>query len=446
MSLRNHMREETMQRSNQNNNDNSNKWIDIPSFVNNGSEVNQTSNNLKRKSYEFDDSNAFVKEVNSSLAKQVSYDLDRQARPSSNKNSRKKKKRSRKIFKFTFFTLLTLTALACILVFTPFGNKIVAKIATEYIYGNLDYQASEKNDDSEAAGTVKEPQDKIVNILLVGIEEIGNAKNTDSMIIATMNTENHTLKLTSLMRDLYVDIEGHDPGRLNSAFARGGIDLLYDTIETNFGIKLDGHCMVNFKAFQQVVDLVGGVKVTLTSDEADYLNSTNYISEKKNRNVTVGTQMLNGNQALGYCRIRKRSTSTESNDFGRTQRQRIVLKGIYNQVKRKNVFELVGLMNKVFKEIPIETDITKSEFERYLEEAMSLKVKELESLRIPSDGSYANETKMLGSVKQEVLVPTDWNVTRAEIYNFIYGNAEGSETSKDNETATGKSSDTEATK
>ncbi len=433
-----------MQRDDNNRDNRNQRWIDIPTFVNSGSEVNQMSSNIKKRNYDYDDSNTFVKEVNSSLAKQVRDDLERKPKSGSSRK-RKKKKRSTRVLKVLLFTLLTVAVLGCILVFTPAGKKLVAKIATEYIYHNLDYQKTDKTDKTDSTAVSTKPADKIVNILLIGIEEIKNAKNTDSMIIATMNTETHTLKLTSLMRDLYVDIPGYDKGRLNSAYSKGGIDKLYSTIETNFGIKMDGYCMVNFEKFQQIVDMIGGVKVTLTQNEANYLNTTNYISKKQFRKVKAGTQTLNGNQALGYCRVRKRSTSTESNDFGRTQRQRIVLKAIYSKIMHKNILELPGLMNKILHEVRIQTDITKAEFERYFEEAMDLKVKDLESHRIPADGSYKNETHRLGSVNQEVLVPTDWNATRQEIHDFIYGNASGKETSKDNATAIGKTSDSGST-
>ncbi len=411
------------------------KRIEIPSFVNQSSEMNQLSGKIKKRTDDIDDSSSFVREVNSSLARQVQNNMD--AALPKPKRQPPKKKRKRNVFKTAFITLLSLIFLSCILVFTPLGKSIIARIATEYIYGNLDYQATSNMIDDGTDSNGKEPVDKIVNILLIGIEEIKNAKNTDSMIVATMNTENHSLKLTSLMRDLYVDIPGHDRGRLNSAYARGGIELLYSTIEQNFGIKINGYCMVNFESFQQIVDLVGGVDVTLTQKEADYLNSTNYISEKKYRTVISGTQTLNGNQALGYCRVRKKPTATESDDFGRTQRQRIVLKAIYDKVRSKNIVEMVVLMDKILNEIKPTTDVTKSEFSRYLEEAMNLKVKELETLRIPTNGSYENVTVKLGKVNQEVLQPKDWDATRAEINDFINGTASGTETAADNETATG---------
>jgi LCP family protein required for cell wall assembly len=410
--------------------------IEIASFVNKGSEISQLSGKLKKRADDVDDSYSFVREVNSSLAKQVQYDMDEEKRNKPKPSNKKKKKKGKRVLKAVIYSLLILAVLGCVLMYTPIGKKIVAKIATEYIYGNLNYKESPKQNAKE--DTVKAPTDTIVNILLVGVEEIGNARNTDSMIIATMNTKTHSLKMTSLMRDIYVDIEGHNKNKLNSAFAQGGIDLLYDTVQKNFGIKIDGYCMVNFNQFQDIVDLVHGVKVNLTENEAYYLNHTNYISKKKYRTVKAGENLLNGNQALGYCRVRKRSTATESNDFGRTQRQRIVLKAIYSKVKSMNPVEQVLIMNKILGQVKVDTDITKDEFSRYLEEAIDLNVKNLETLRVPTDGSYDNAKVPMGRYNVEVLVPKDWNALREQIYDFIYKDTKGTQTEADDATASGK--------
>lgn len=84
--------------------------------------------------------------------------------------------------------------------------------------------------------------------------------------------------------------------KFNAAYSFGGIKLLYKTIASNFGIKLDGYAEVNFDAFIDVINAVGGVEATLTESEATNLNDTNYIRRKKYRNVKVGTQVLNGYQ------------------------------------------------------------------------------------------------------------------------------------------------------
>ena len=178
---------------------------------------------------------------------------------------------------------------------------------------NRDYDTALKNVD--LSGIEVNSDDDIVNILVVGNDyrkEKGYDASglTDTMIIATMDMKHGMLKLTTLMRDMIVDIPGHDPNKLNSPNSFGGIPLLYKTIAQNFNIELDGYVEVGFDAFEKIVNSVGGVEAELTESEANYLNTTNYISKKKYRHVEVGKQKLNGNQALGYCRIRKGGTYT----------------------------------------------------------------------------------------------------------------------------------------
>ncbi len=383
-------------------------------------DLDQLSNRLGNKMEDFQDEESFLYEINESLANQVSEEMEEERVVTKDRgtNTRKKKKKHKglKIFAAVFSVLMILIAL---LVFTPGGRKAILNIAGNYIYGKLDYE--QNTNKAKEKPIKKKNEEHVVNILLVGVEEIGGASNTDSMIIATMNTKDKSLKLTSLMRDLYVDIPGYSKNRLNSAFSKGGIDLLYETIELNFGIPLDGYAMVNFDEFEDIIDIIGGVEVTLTEKEANYLNTTNYISNPAYRNVKPGKNKMNGNQALGYSRVRKVSTATESNDFGRTQRQRAVLNSIFDKLKSKNVIELGFLMNEILSKVKIRTDITQEEFNTYLEEAVSLNVNELENYRFPSDGNYKNIKVQLGSLMQEVLEPTDWDATRAEIYKNIYG-------------------------
>lgn len=388
-----------------NNSENDNrKQIDIPNFIN----------------YEdVDDSDAFIKEINSSLARQIDSEFEEEKPVRHNKPKPKKKKKRLKVLLIPVYILLVLAVVCGFIFFTNPGRKMVISLAGNYIYNNLKYQPSEEAMANSGTNAISDSH--VINILLVGIEEIEGDQNTDSMIVASMNTKDHTLKLTSLMRDLYVDIPEHNKSKLNSAYAKGGIDLLYQTIENNFGIRLDGYCMVNFETFEQIVDLVGGVEITLTKEEAHYLNTTNYISKKSNRHVKEGKQLMNGNQALGYCRVRKVSTGTENNDFGRTQRQRIVLQAIYDKIRSKNIFQQLFLMNDILKQVDIKTDVTNKNFNRYLEEAVNIKIKSLETLRIPKDGSFTNKKVKMGSYNVDVLQPKDWDALRADISDFIYG-------------------------
>lgn len=403
-----------------------NKDEGLPGNTNNNNGWDQFSNNIGDNIAGYEDEDAFLDEVNSSLAQQISMELEDKD-TSTNDNSQKKKGKIPKGVKIFAIVFSVIMIAGCLLAFTPGGKKLILNIAGNYIYGKLEYEDSNTTD---VAGNDKnttennkpdKPVQHIVNILLLGVEEIGGASNTDLMIVATMDTKNNTMKLTSLMRDLYVEIPGYNNNKLNSTYAKGGIDLLYQTIQNNFGVHLDGYVLVNFEAFEKIVDLLNGVEVTLTNTEANYLNTTNYISDPANRHVVAGTQVMNGNQALGYCRVRKVSTGTENNDFGRTQRQRAVLNSIFEKLKSKNILQLGLFMNDVLNNVKIKTDITNTEFNEYLQEAASLNVKGLEEHRIPSDGNYKTERVQIGKYNQDVLLPTDWDTMRSEIHDFIYG-------------------------
>ena len=91
---------------------------------------------------------------------------------------------------------------------------------------------------------------------------------------------------------MYVEIPGHGRNKLNAAYAFGGEALLYQTLAQNFNIKIDKFCVVDLAAFEKVINRIGGIEMTLEQREAEYLNTTNYISKKKYRNVKVGKQTL----------------------------------------------------------------------------------------------------------------------------------------------------------
>lgn len=260
--------------------------------------------------------------------------------------------------------------------------------------GNIerDYDTVLENVDLE--GIKVNSDNDIVNILVIGndarTEKSGYSSSglTDTMIIATMDMKHKTLKTTSLMRDLYVEIPGYGNNKLNAANSFGGMELLYKTIATNFNIELDGYVNIGFSAFVDVVDAVGGVELELTESEAEYLNSTNYIRRKKYRNVKAGKQTLNGHQALGYCRIRKSGTTINGlrDDYGRTWRQRTTLNAVFDKVKTMPYTEWVKLANKALKHV--KTDLSNEKILSYMTDVMRMGTTTIHQLQIPLNGYY----------------------------------------------------------
>lgn len=271
----------------------------------------------------------------------------------------------------------------------------------------------------------------VVNILLVGADKNNDEQNkdvdrrSDSMMIATLDIKHNKLKITSLMRDMYVEIPGHGKNKLNAAYAFGGIKLLYETVADNFGISMDGYAEVNFDAFVNVIDKIGGVEVTLTESEAKNLNDTNYIKRHKYRNLKVGTQTINGYQALGYCRIRHGkkqpdghypgvyTASGKGDDYGRTERQRLTMQAILKKVKTLSPEDLIKLAQVVLPNIT--TDVSKKKIYTYMMAVVQMGTTELHQYVIPIQGGYTSQT-INGA---DCLVP-DLDANKSALKKFIF--------------------------
>lgn len=183
-----------------------------------------------------------------------------------------------------------------------------------------------------------ETAEKTWNILLIGCDGTSTRERTrsDAMILCTLSGD--TLVLTSFLRDLYVKIPGHGKNRINAAYAFGGADLLMQTLEENFGVSCDGAVEVDFSRFPEIIDLLGGVTIELRADEARIINRDTGSS------LTEGAQLLNGQQALAYSRIRKLDTD---GDFSRTQRQRTLLTALLEQYRNTSLLKVLSLLDDI---------------------------------------------------------------------------------------------------
>lgn len=261
--------------------------------------------------------------------------------------------------------------------------------------------------------------EKLVNIMLVGQDRRPHENyrtRSDSMILCTFNLVDNTLTMTSFMRDLYVQIPGHGGNKMNAAYQWGGMPLLSETMMLNFGVHVDAFVEVDFSGFQKVVDTLGGVEVTLTEQEAKYMNSFYWGAgiDNSNWNLTAGTHTLNGEQALSYSRIRMVATITgANNDFGRTERQRRVLGEVLKQCKSMDFATAYALVQEL---IPmVKTDISPNEIINYFLTLFPLLANtSITNQRIPIDGSY--EFAWVGSL--DVVLP-DLEINRKYLYDTL---------------------------
>ncbi|MBS5520979.1 MAG: LCP family protein [Clostridiales bacterium] len=255
-------------------------------------------------------------------------------------------------------------------------------------------------------------QEGVTNILLIGQDARAweRQARSDSMIIVSINKNTGKISLTSLMRDMYVQIPGYSDNRINAAYAFGGMELLDETIAKNFAIKIDGNVEVNFDGFEAVIDVIGGVDMELNSAEVKHLNK-----KHKDWYLVEGTNHLDGEKALEYARIRK----VGDGDFERTDRQRRVLMAVFDKMKDISITQMLELIDQLFPLMT--TDMSNSQILGIGVDVLSMGVDQLETYRLPADDMY-DEVRVFAKdgTAMDVLIP-DLSECRAYFYQNVYG-------------------------
>ncbi len=235
------------------------------------------------------------------------------------------------------------------------------------------------------------------NLLLIGIdarpgEETGRS---DTMIIVTLDPDGNTIKLTSIMRDLYVEIPGYKNNRINAAYVFGGPELLMKTIEANFGVHIENYIAVNFSMLGSLIDAIGGL--TLNVESGYYVDRINAVIKMDNKVLGIdvndgllknaGEQLMTGKQAQAYARYRY---GTKDGDFGRTVRQREVITRIFDKLSSMTALQLMRLV--VDNASQVYTNLAVADLAAFAPVLISMKGAEIAELRLPVDGSYKSRT------------------------------------------------------
>ncbi|WHY78926.1 LCP family protein [Neobacillus sp. WH10] len=220
------------------------------------------------------------------------------------------------------------------------------------------------------------------NILLLGSDARGKEKSrADTIMIAHYNEDKGTFKLTSIMRDSYVEIPGHGKHKINSAFARGGPELMRQTIKKNFDIDLQYYAIVDFQGFVQLIDeaFPKGVEIDVEKKMSEYIDVT----------IEPGLQRLDGEHLLGYVRFRHDAIG----DFGRVERQQQVIKAIKEQLSG---FQTITKLPKLIGVVTpyVNTNIDTSDALFMAKDFLSDKGS-IETFRIPVENSFT-EPKIKG--------------------------------------------------
>ena len=292
------------------------------------------------------------------------------------------------------------------------SDGTIPKMSDEFdVEGNQ--EGGENFETVDASDVVFETVDVLegdmINIMLIGQDRRPGEERarSDSMILVTINQEKNTIQLTSFMRDLYVQIPGYMDNRLNAAYRYGGTDLMNDTFKVNFGLEIDGDVMVDFDEFTEIIEILGGVTLKISSAEAKYMNnaSDNHFKE--------GTNYFNAEDALTFTRMRYAA----GGDYGRTDRQRRVIMAIAESFRDADLITIFNVIDQVLPHIV--TNLTDAQIIEYATKGLTILGNggSMETLRIPQDDAHYN-ANIRGMA---VLVP-NLEACREDLREFIYEN------------------------
>lgn len=262
-------------------------------------------------------------------------------------------------------------------------------------------------------------EDNVFNIALFGVDS-RNSKvdipHSDCIIIATVDNKHNKIKLSSIMRDTYVEINEHGKTKITEAYFYGGPKLAVRTLNENFNLDIKDYVTVDFAGLIKIVDSLGGINVNVKRHEVREINK--WIAElaelQKVRYTPVyksGVQNLNGIQTVAYCRIRQ----VGDGDFERTDRQRMVLGELLNKIKETDITRYPYLASEL---LPyVETSISKSNMITLGGKIMMSDISNLDEQRFPVTGYCRGE--IINGIWY-LLPEPDIDTLSEQIHRYIY--------------------------
>lgn len=250
-------------------------------------------------------------------------------------------------------TFLLILKIFCIIIISLIVIA-VSTIATIFIYMNSKLNKIEYSDLSRADLDINSDIDKQLsdyrNIAILGIDARADTfspgNRSDCIMIVSINKKTHNVKIASVYRDLYLNIDNRGLDKVTHAYSFGGAQLALNTLNKNLDLNISEFVAINFDSVRTAVDCIGGITLTLDADEVRYINS--YIDGLNSQfgtsspNITkAGTYKLDGVQALAYGRIRY----TDGGDYKRTERMRTVLLQVIEKAQKQNIVTLNKILD-----------------------------------------------------------------------------------------------------
>lgn len=307
-------------------------------------------------------------------------------------------------------------------IITLFLGFIVVAVVSGYSYMYFQLNKINKveipktNEELNISNEASNLDAAVVNIALFGVDRrsVSDISRSDSIMILSIDKTHNKLKLSSIMRDTYVNVEGHGMNIITHAYAYGGAALAIKTLNTTFDLNIKDYVTVDFFGLEKIIDNVGGIDLNLTIEEVKYIND--YITETstlQNKSAPIikkpGQQKLNGRQAVAYSRIRY----TSGGDFKRTERQRTLLTAVFEKVKAGGVTKFPAVVSTL---LPYtETNLDQASIIKLGTSILTTDKSTIDTVRFPVDGYYQNYAiNGINPIEADLKALTD------QLHKFIY--------------------------
>lgn len=358
--------------------------------------------------------------------------------------------------KLKWVLLVVVVLIAGIFLFFKFGDPkyknalikeastwpIVRKLVGMNVQDDYEKNVQDTGFDDSNVGVKEHVARKLTgytNIALIGLDsrnkEFEDSTHSDTMIIVSINNDTNSVKLVSLYRDTMLKVTYKDGSvhytKANQGFFRGGIEGAVSMMNTNLDLDITDYAIVNFSGFAEIIDSIGGLDITITEKEKEYINhylvGNREITKMKSDDVTkYGKVHLNGLQVASYCRIRYTPFYDEegnryNDDLGRTARQRYIIEKIVKKVKKGGVNDALDLVKRAMDMNTPDRTFIKSSLS--YDEIMDLVPAMIDyNIEAQTGFPFTLDTPTIGTASMVVAQGLAYNVE--ELHHFLFGDEE----------------------
>ncbi|MCR5467569.1 MAG: LCP family protein [Lachnospiraceae bacterium] len=319
---------------------------------------------------------------------------------------RKKKSSSRKIVIFVIELLVLVLLLVGLFVYSKLGKVEKGE--------DISKEEAEIN---ELSSETQEVLSGYKCIALYGLDnrEVGSydGGNSDCIMVLVINNDTKELKILSVYRDTYLNVYDTSYQKINAAYSKNGVKSAIAALNKNLDLAITDYVCVDFNALVAAVDLLGGIELTLTDEEIEYMNTIyipeiNQVTGSNSALLTSGgTYTVDGVQALAYARVRY----TSGDDFKRTERQRTVLTKMLEKVKSSNIITLNSLIDTMLEYIS--TNLSSTELISLATNSMNYELTGTQGWPFElTTGTYGS--------KGSLVVPCDLETNVIELHEYLF--------------------------